>query len=74
MEENVKSYRICKKWYQKFKIRNFNLKDDDRSNAPKEFDDGELEKLLNKNLIQSQKKLAKRLEVIRQIVFIRLKQ
>lgn len=41
------------------KAGNFNLEDNNRSKAPRKFDDGELKELLNKNPIQ--KELAKRL-------------
>lgn len=37
------------------------MEDNDRSKTLKKFDDGELEELLNENLIQTQKELAKRL-------------
>ena len=48
------------------------MKEDDRSDAPKKFDNGELEELFNENPIQTQEKLAERLGV--RIISIRLKQ
>ena len=50
------------------------MEEDDRSDAPKKFDNGELEELFNENPIQMQEKLAERLGVIRQTISIRLKQ
>ena len=63
-------------WYY-LKVRNFNLEDDDRSDAPKKFDNGELEELLNENPIQTQEKSAERLGVIKRdetTISIQLKQ
>ena len=56
LEENDVSYKTYKKWYQRFKVRNFNLEDDDRSDASRKFDDDELEELLNPTKIQPKRK------------------
>ena len=50
------------------------MKEDDRSDAPKKFDNGELEELFNENPIQTQEKLAERLGVRIIRISIRLKQ
>ena len=53
------------------------MEDDDRSDAPKKFDNGELEELLNENPIQTQEKSAERLGVIKKdetTISIQLKQ
>ena len=51
------------------------LAEDDRSDAQKKFDNGELEELFNENPIQTQEKLREeRLRVTRQTISIRLKQ
>ena len=50
------------------------LAEDDRSDAQKKFDNGELEELFNENPIQTQEKLAERLGVRIIRISIRLKQ
>ena len=53
------------------------MEDDDRSDALKKFDNGELEELLNENPIQTQEKSAERLGVIKRdetTISIQLKQ
>ena len=63
-------------WYY-LKVGNFNLEDDNRSDAPKKFDNAELEELLNENPIQTQEKSAERLGVIKRnetTISIQLKQ
>ena len=50
------------------------MKENDRSDTPKKFDNGELEELFNENPIQTQEKLAERLGVRIIRISIRLKQ
>ena len=50
------------------------MEEDDHSDAPKKFDNGELEELFNENPIQTQEKLAERLGVRIIRISIRLKQ
>ena len=53
------------------------MEDDNRSGAPKKFDNGELEELFNENPIQTQEKSAERLGVIKKdeiTISIQLKQ
>lgn len=70
--ENAVSYSTCKKWFQRFREGNFNLKDEERPGQPKKFEDEELEQLLNENPCQTQKELANALGMTHQAISYRL--
>ncbi|CAK9801295.1 Mariner Mos1 transposase [Anthophora quadrimaculata] len=64
--------RTCRSWYQRFKLGDFNVKDQPRSGCPKKFDTEELQQLLDQDSTQTQKQLAKHLNVTQKAVSIRL--
>ena len=67
------SKRSCREWFQKFKNRQFNIKDKKRSRRPKVYDDAKLEALLVQDSCQTQKGLSRSLEVTQQAISDRLK-
>ncbi|GBP50093.1 Mariner Mos1 transposase [Eumeta japonica] len=71
--EAALSERTCCEWFHKFKNGDFDIEDKDRIGSPKICEDAELEKLLEKDLSQTQKELAFTLEVTQQAVSHRLK-
>lgn len=65
LDEDIVAYKTCKKRFQKFWEVNFELTDEPlRSSQPKKFEDNDLQDLLDTNPTQTQKELAKQLEVV----------
>jgi histone-lysine N-methyltransferase SETMAR len=62
----------CKRWYKKFKSGNFDVENKTRENAPKKFEDAELQALLDEDDTQTQEELAEQLQVDRATVSRRL--
>jgi len=57
--ENAVSHTICKRWYQKFRQRDFSLEDESRVGRPQKIETDKLQALLDINSAQTEKKLAK---------------
>ena len=72
--ENAVTYKMCKKWFQRFRNGDFDFSDWERHGQPKNFEDEELEQLLEENLTQKEKELAHALGVTynQQAIFHRL--
>ena len=53
----------CQKWFARFKSVDFGLKDEERPRQPKQFEDEELEALLDEDCCQTQEELAESLGI-----------
>ena len=71
--DNALSVTTCRDWFQRFKNNDFKLEDKERSDAPKKFEDKELEEILDEDRPQTLPELGKTLEVDESIVSKRLK-
>jgi len=61
--ENAVSHTTCKRWYQKFRQRDFSLENEPRARCPQKFETDELQALLDINSTQTKKELAEQLGV-----------
>jgi histone-lysine N-methyltransferase SETMAR len=66
--DHALSERTCREGFQRFKNNDYDLSDDDRSGAPKKFDDEDLKKILDEDPCQTQQELAESLGVDRTTV------
>ncbi|KAG5314669.1 MOS1T transposase, partial [Pseudoatta argentina] len=71
--DNALSDTTCRDWFRRFKNNDFQLEDKERSDAPKKFQDKELEQLLDEDPSQTQSELGKILQVDKSTVSKRLK-
>lgn len=71
--DHVMPETTCRDWFRRFKNNDFDVKNKQRSGAPKKFEDEELETLLNEDPCQTQAELAELLGVDGITVFKRLK-
>lgn len=70
--DNVPTQDTCVRWFKRFKIGDFDLKDKERPGQPKKFEDAELQELLDEDAAQTQQQLAEKLNVGRQTISDRL--
>ena len=70
--DNVRSDTTCRDWFRLFKSNDFKLEDEERSGAPKKFEDKELEEILE-DRTQMLAELGKTLQVDESTVSRRLK-
>jgi len=70
--ENDVSHTTCKRWYQKFRQRDFSLEDEPRAGRPQKIETNELQALLDINSAQTEKELAEQLSVTQQAISVRL--
>ena len=61
--DNALSDTTCRDWFRPFKNNDFKLEDKERSDAPKKFEDNELEEILAEDRSQTQAELGKTLQV-----------
>jgi len=71
-EENSVNHTICKRWYQKFHQRDFNLEDEPCTGRPQKNETDELQALLDINSAQIEKEFAEQLGVTQEAISIRL--
>ncbi|KAG5321111.1 MOS1T transposase, partial [Pseudoatta argentina] len=71
--DNALSDTTCRDWFRRFKNNDFELEDEERSGAPKKFQDKELEQLLDEDSSQTLSELGKILQVDESTVSKRLK-
>ncbi|KAG5319033.1 MOS1T transposase, partial [Pseudoatta argentina] len=71
--DNARSDTTCRDWFRRFKNNDFQLEDNERSGAPKKFQDKELEQLLDEDPSQTLSELGKILQVDESTVSQRLK-
>ncbi|KAG5317551.1 MOS1T transposase, partial [Pseudoatta argentina] len=71
--DNALSDTTCRDWFRRFKNNDFQLEDNERSGAPKKFQDKELEQLLDEDPSQTLSELGKILQVDESTVSQRLK-
>ena len=65
--------RTCQKWFARFKSGDFGLEDEESHGQPKEFENEELEALLDEDCCQTQEELAESLGVTQAAILKRLK-
>ena len=70
--DNALSETTCKDWFHRFNDDNFDLSNKERENRPRKVEDCQLQVLLNKDNIQSQKMLAEQLSVSQAVISMRL--
>lgn len=63
----------CKEWFKKFRNGNYDVENKTRENAPKKFQDAELQALLDEDDTHTQEELAEQLQVTQAAVSMRLK-
>lgn len=68
------SQDTCERWFRRFKSGDFDLTDKEHGKPPKQYEDAELETLLQEDDSQSQKQLAEQLGVSQQAVSNRLRE
>jgi len=73
-DEHAPSQKTCKRWFQRFKIGNFDVADKKHGKLPKKYEDVELQALLDENDSQTQKQLAEQLSINQQAVSNRLRE
>ncbi|XP_011068817.1 PREDICTED: uncharacterized protein LOC105154792 [Acromyrmex echinatior] len=61
--DHALSERTCQKWFARFKSGDFDLEDQERAGCPRNFEDAELEALLDEDPCQTQEEFALSLEV-----------
>ena len=71
--ENALAKRTCQKWFARFESGDFGLEDEERSGQPQNFEDKELEALLDVDCCQTQEELAESLGVTQADISKRLK-
>jgi len=72
--EYVPSQKTCERWFQRFKIGDFDVADKKHGKPPKKYEDVELQALLDEDDSQTQKLLAEQLSVNQQAVSNRLRE
>lgn len=70
--EDAITVRACQKWFKRFKEGDFDLSNKDRGRPPKQFEDDDLQALLDEDDAQTQKQLADTLGVTQQTISNRL--
>jgi len=65
--------KSCREWFRRFKDGDFSVEDKPRSGQPKNFEDKELEALLEENQSHTQEELAKSLGITQQAVSVQLR-
>lgn len=66
------SIRTCQEWFQRFKSGDFNVNDKEHGKPPKNFEDEELQALLDEDATQTQEQLAISLNVTQKTLSVRL--
>lgn len=66
------SYETVRKWFGRFREKNFSLKDDDRVGGPQTVLDKDIQNLLDENPKQTQKQMGDQLGVDRSTISRRL--
>jgi len=62
-DEHAPSQKTCERWFQRFKIGDFDVADKEHGKPPKKYEDVELQALLDEDDSQTQKQLAEQLSV-----------
>ena len=67
------SEATCKRWFQRFRDNDFDVRNEERGRPPKKFEDAELQAILDEDDTLSQKQMAAMLNVAQQTISDRLK-
>ena len=70
--QHAPTQQTCENWYKRFKSGDFDVSDKERSGQPKRFEDEDLESLLKEDSTQTEKELAKQLNVTQAAISKRL--
>jgi [histone H3]-lysine36 N-dimethyltransferase SETMAR len=71
--DHALSEAACKRWFQRFRDNDFDVRNKERGKPPKKFEDTELEAILDEDDTLSQKQMAAMLNVSQQTISDRLK-
>jgi histone-lysine N-methyltransferase SETMAR len=71
--DHALSLATCKRWFQQFRDKDFDLRNEERGRPPKKFEDSGLQALLDEDDTQTQKQLAEALNVDQKTISNRLK-
>lgn len=67
------SLRTCKRWFERFRDNDFDVRNEERGRPPKKFEDTELQEILDEDDTLSQQQMAKMLNVDQATISRRLK-
>lgn len=71
--DHALSEASCKRWFQRFRNNDFDVRNEERGRPPKKFEDAELQTILDGDDTLSQKQMAEMLNVAQQTISDRLK-
>ena len=71
--DHALSEATCKRWFQRFRNNDFDVRNEERGRPPKKFEDAELQTILDGDDTLSQKQMAAMLNVAQQTISDRLK-
>ena len=71
--DHALSEATCKRWFQRFRNNDFDVRNEERGRPPKKFEDAELQTILDGDDSLSQKQMAAMLNVAQQTISDRLK-
>lgn len=71
--DHALSEATCKRWFQRFRNNDFDVRKEERGRPPKKFEDAELQTILDGDDTLSQKQMAAMLNVAQQTISDRLK-
>ena len=71
--DHTLSEATCKRWFQRFRNNDFDVRNEERGRPPKKFEDAELQAILDEDDTLSQKQMAAMLNVAQQTISDRLK-
>ena len=71
--DHALSEATCKRWFQRFRDNDFDVRNEERGRPPKKFEDAELQAILDEDDTLSQKQMAVMLNVAQQTISGRLK-
>jgi histone-lysine N-methyltransferase SETMAR len=71
--EHALSEATCKRWFQRFRDNDFDVRNEERGRPPKKFEDTDLQALLDEDDTLTQKQMAKMLNVTQPSISDRLK-
>lgn len=71
--DHALSEATCKRWFQRFRNNDFDVRNKERGRPPKKFEDAELQALLDEDDTLSEKQMGIMLNVAQQTISVRLK-
>ena len=66
-DDHALSEATCKRWFQRFRVNDFDVRNKERGKPPKKFEDAELQAILD------EKQMVEKLNIVQQTISDRLK-